>query len=185
MRVSMLIAALVVALASTLTACNAPAGVDDPPRAATPTASASSTTPDPSSTPATPSAARRSPGQSVVGTVVRFTTDTETLDVTIGEDSPATRDFLSLLPLTTTVEEFNGREKIADLPRELDYEGSSGSDPEDGDLIYFIPWGSIGFYYDTSGIGYSDQTLHLGTYDATPEQLARFEGQPTTVEIID
>jgi hypothetical protein len=31
--------------------------------------------------------------------------------VTIGEDSPATRNFLGMLPLTLTLKEFNGREK--------------------------------------------------------------------------
>lgn len=72
----------------------------------------------------------RQSSKSVVGTVVRFSAGTETVDVTIGEDSPATRDFLRMLPLTLTLEEFNGREKIADLPRELNYEGSPGSDPE-------------------------------------------------------
>jgi len=31
-----------------------------------------------------------------VGTVVRFTSANTSVDVTIGEDSPATRDFLSM-----------------------------------------------------------------------------------------
>ncbi|GAA3868348.1 cyclophilin-like fold protein [Streptomyces sedi] len=51
------------------------------------------------------------------------------MDVTIGEDSPASRDFLDMLPLSLTPEKFNGREKIAYLERELDHEGSPGSDP--------------------------------------------------------
>ncbi|MGF4044731.1 cyclophilin-like fold protein [Paenarthrobacter nitroguajacolicus] len=120
---------------------------------------------------------------SVVGTVVRFSAGSVSLDVTIGEDNPATRDFLSMLPLTLTMEEFAGKEKIADLPRPLDYEGSPGSDPQDGDLIYFVPWGNLGFYYNTSGIGFSDQTIHLGRYNATPDELARFEGQEVRVEV--
>ena len=118
-----------------------------------------------------------------VGTVVRFSTGSASLDVTIGEDNPATRDFLSMLPLTLTMEEFAGREKIADLPRALHHEGSPGSDPEDGDLIYFVPWGNLGFYYDASGIGFSDQTIHVGRYNATREELARFEGQEVRVEV--
>lgn len=39
---------------------------------------------------------------------------------------------------------------------------SPGTDPENGDLIYFTPWGNIGFYYDADGIGYSDQTCTSG-----------------------
>lgn len=51
-------------------------------------------------------------------------------------------------------------------------------------LIYYTPWQNLGFYYNTSGIGHSDQTIHIGRYDATAEKLARFEGQKTTVEIV-
>ena len=69
------------------------------------------------------------------------------------------------------------------LPRKLKYRGSRGSDPEDGDLIYFVPWGNLGFYYNAAGIGYSDQTIHLGTYQASPEKLEQLEGQSITVEV--
>jgi hypothetical protein len=120
----------------------------------------------------------------VVGTVVRFTADSTSVDLTIGEDNPTVRDFLSMLPLTMTLEEYAGREKIGYFERRLATEGSPGSDPEDGDLIYFIPWGNIGFYYNTSGIGYSDQTVHIGTYNASLEELERLEGQPVRVEIV-
>lgn len=155
--------------------------------AQTPSAPVAASTPTPSSTPATPTAPA-TPDQSapteVVGTVVRFTSDRTSVDVTIGEDSPAVRDFLSMLPLELTVEEFAGAEKIAYLPRELNYEGSPGSDPEDGDLIYYTSWGNLGFYYDTSGVGYSDATLHLGTYSADEQQLSLLEGSPVTIAIV-
>jgi hypothetical protein len=120
-----------------------------------------------------------------VGTVVRFTSTNASVDVTIGEDNPATRDFLSMLPLTIGVEEYAGREKISYLPRELNHAGSPGSDPEDGDLIYFTPWGNLGFYYDTSGIDYSDQTLHIGTYNAPLDQLTLLEGDNVTVQVVE
>jgi hypothetical protein len=120
----------------------------------------------------------------IVGTTVRFSSNTTSVNVTIGEDNPAVRDFLSMLPLTLTVEEFAGREKISYLPRELSHGGSPGSDPESGDLIYFIPWGNLGFYYNAEGIGYSDDTIHLGTYDAPLDQLERLEGE-VNVEVTD
>jgi hypothetical protein len=121
----------------------------------------------------------------VVGTVVRFTSATTSVDVTIGEDSQATRDFLSMLPLTISVEEYTGREKISYLPRELNHEGSPGSDPENGDLIYFTPWGNLGFYYNSAGIDYSDQTLHIGTYNASLDQLTQLEGENVTVQVVE
>ncbi len=121
----------------------------------------------------------------IEGAVVRFTAGDTHIDVTLDADNPTTRDFLSMLPLTLSFEEFNGREKISYLPRELDTAGSPGSDPEDGDLIYYTPWGNLGFYYNTAGIGFSDQTIHLGTYDATPEQLTLLERSDIRVGIIE
>ncbi|WP_323132267.1 cyclophilin-like fold protein [Kineococcus indalonis] len=120
----------------------------------------------------------------MVGTVVRFTSPRTSVDVTIGQDSPASRDLLSMLPLTLPVQDLAGREKISYLPRELQHAGTPGSDPEDGDLIYFTPWGNLGFYYDASGIGYSDDTLHLGTYEAAIEQLEVLEGEAVRVEVV-
>lgn len=122
--------------------------------------------------------------QSVEGTVVRFTGGAS-VDVTIGADNATTRDFLSMLPLTLSFKEFNGREKIAYLPRKLETAGTSGSDPEDGDLIYFVPWGNLAFYYNTVGIGYSDQTVNIGTYNATMEKLERLENGEVTIEVVD
>jgi hypothetical protein len=136
------------------------------------------TSPQPTTTSADSDARR------IAGSTVRFSSDTTSVHVTIGEDNPAVRDFLSMLPLTITVEEFAGREKISYLPRELRHRGSPGSDPESGDLIYFVPWGNLGFYYNAEGIGYSDDTIHLGTYDAPLDQLERLEGE-VTVEVID
>lgn len=139
-----------------------------------------------SSTPGEPEPAASAPApvDGPVGTVVRFTSARTSVDVTIGQDSPATRDLLSMLPLTLSVEDLSDREKISDLPRELDHAGSPGSDPEDGDLIYFTPWGNLGFYYDASGIEYADNTLHLGTYEATVEQLDLLEGGPVQVDVV-
>lgn len=177
-RLGLLHAALGVLVIAAVTACaptpnTAPA--DPPVPSATPV---TPTTEEP------PSAAPSEEPAPIVGTVVRFTSDRTSVDVTIGEDSPGVRDFLTLLPTQLTVEEFNGKEKISYLPRELNYEGSPGSDPEDGDLIYFTPWGNLGFYYDASGIDYSDATLHIGTYTATEEQLSLLEGA-VTVHIVD
>jgi hypothetical protein len=114
---------------------------------------------------------------------VRFASGDVAVDVTITADNATTRDFLSLLPLTMTFEDFNDREKISYLPRELDTAGSPGHDPDDGDLIYFVPWGNLGFYYNTDGIGFSDQVIHIGTFDATLDQLERLDTGNVTVEV--
>lgn len=157
-----------------------------PPQAETGETSGAQPAPDPSAAGATPDAsAQDAPAQdAVVGTVVRFASDSASVDVTIDQDTPAVRDFLALLPLEVEFEDLGGREKIAYLPRALDVGSSPGSDPEDGDLIYYTPWGNLGFYYDASGIGYSDATVHIGTYEATADELALLEGSQVTIEIV-
>ncbi len=51
--------------------------------------------------------------ESMLEIIVRFSTGLTSVDVTIDADNPAVRDFLAMLPLTLTVEEFAGREKLA------------------------------------------------------------------------
>ncbi|MBL7497747.1 hypothetical protein I6A84_20190 [Frankia sp. CNm7] len=184
MRPKAFAAALGLAALVALAACGSPAGETRGDGESSPTAQpGESVTP-----PASPSSAAAGGAggdvDQVVGTVVRFSSRATSVDVTIDEDNPAARDFLSMLPLTLTIEEFTGREKISYLPRELEYRDSPGSDPEDGDLIYYIPWGNLGFYYNTAGVGYSAQTVHLGTYDASLEQLELLEGEGITVEVV-
>jgi hypothetical protein len=161
----------------TLVACTAP--TDSESRATT-------TRPTSTSTP-TPKVSSAMPEPEITeseATTVRFISGNTSVDVAIPPNNPTARDFLSMLPLTLSVEEFAGREKIGTLPRKLKTAGFPGSEPENGDLIYFIPWGNVGFYYNTDGIGYSDQTVHLGTYKATPDQLARLEGSNVTIEVV-
>jgi hypothetical protein len=40
------------------------------------------------------------------------------------DDNAASRDFISLLPLTLTLEDYNGTEKISDLPKRLSTDGA-------------------------------------------------------------
>ena len=110
----------------------------------------------------------------VEGAVVRFSTPEASVDVTISADNAATRGFLSMLPLTLSFSDFSGREKVADLPRGLDRNGVPGSDPEDGDLISYIPWSNLAFYYDASGIGFDENVVRLGTTAATLPELEQY-----------
>ena len=121
----------------------------------------------------------------VEGAVVRFATADTAVEVTIGADNPTTRAFVDSLPLTLELEEFQGREKIAYLPDELPTTGVPGSDPEDGDLIYYAPWGNLGFYYNAAGVGHDDSVIHLGTFTASEPDLAALENSTVTVERAD
>ncbi|MDD0857828.1 cyclophilin-like fold protein [Arthrobacter alpinus] len=88
-----------------------------------------------------------------------------------------------MLPLTIPVEEFAGKEKLGALP------GSwrrrvPRLRPRRRRSHLLHPVGNLGFYYNADGIGYSDQTIHLGTYNATVAQLAQLEGGAISVEIV-
>jgi hypothetical protein len=134
--------------------------------------------------PASAAVAIPGPASAAVATV-RFTAGDTTVDVTIDGDSPAVREFLQMLPLRLPFEEFAGREKVGYLPRKLDTSDSPGSDPEDGDLIYFAPWGNLGFYYNAAGIGHDDDVIHLGRYTATEQQLRGLENGEVTIAVVD
>jgi hypothetical protein len=115
---------------------------------------------------------------------VRFSGDGVHVDVTIRSNHPTTRDFLSMLPLRLRLEEFAGKEKISYLPRKLRTKGSPGSDPENGDLIYYAPWGNLGFCYDASEIGFSRDTINLGSYRASAKRLARLQRGRVAVRVL-
>ena len=55
-------------------------------------------------------------------------------------DSKAARDFAAMLPLTLTLQDYNGTEKISDLPRRLSREGApDGLEPSAGDVVFYPP----------------------------------------------
>jgi hypothetical protein len=81
------------------------------------------------------------------------------------EDNAASRDFLALLPLTLTLEDYNGTEKIADLPRRLSTKGApDGVRPSVGDLAYYAPWGNLAIFY--KDFGYSRGLVRLGRIES-------------------
>ena len=84
------------------------------------------------------------------------------------DDNQASRDFLEMLPLTLTFEDFNSTEKIATLPNELSTEGQpSGYTPEIGDFAYYAPWGNISVFY--KDFRYSNSLYKLGTIESGTE----------------
>jgi hypothetical protein len=116
-------------------------------------------------------------------TRVRFSTEEVEVIVRVA-DNPTSRDFVSKLPLTLTFEDFAGQEKISYLPERLATDGSSGSSPSDGDLIYYKPWGNIGFFY-TAGGGHDDNVIPIGTVESGMEHLTRLDQGPVNVEVIE
>src|SRR3954463_14664882 len=70
----------------------------------------------------------------------KLTVDGTELTGTLDE-GPAARDFATLLPLTVELADFNGRERVADLPRPLDLDGEpAGTSAGPGDIADYAPW---------------------------------------------
>lgn len=87
-------------------------------------------------------------------------------------DSKAAQDFANLLPLTLTLQDYNGTEKISDLPRKLSREGApAGYQPSAGDIAFYAPWGNLAVFY--RGFSYSPGLVRLGHVDAGVETLGR------------
>lgn len=153
--------------------------------AQTPAQSTTPTQPDtsPQSTTATPNGPA---GEDQVNvTRLRFSTGDAEIVVRVA-DNPTSRDFVSKLPLSLTFEEFAGREKISYLPEELTTEGSPGAAARNGDLIYYVPWGNLGFFYnaDPNG-GTSDDVIAIGTVESGLDQLNQLEQGQVTAEVIE
>ena len=87
------------------------------------------------------------------------------------EDNVASREFLEMLPLTLTFEDFNNTEKIANIPSKLNVDGlPSGYTPSIGELAYYAPWGNISVFYED--FRYSNSLYKLGTLESGTEIFA-------------
>ena len=62
-------------------------------------------------------------------------------------DSETTRDFVSLLPLTLTMNDLFGREKFGHLPRAISTEAKRTRTYEVGDVAYWSPGPDVAIYY--------------------------------------
>lgn len=114
-----------------------------------------------------PSAATRQEASPVK---IRLQLEDRTLTATL-EESEAAREFLSLLPLTLMLADYNSTEKIADLPRRLSTKGApEGIDPDVGDLAYYAPWGNLAIFY--RDFGYSKGLVRLGRLVSGVEALS-------------
>jgi hypothetical protein len=85
-------------------------------------------------------------------------------------DNATARDFVDLLPLTITLEDYSRTEKIYYLPKKLSTVGSpSGIDPAIGDITYYAPWGNLAIFY--KNFGYSNGLIKLGHIESGGESL--------------
>jgi hypothetical protein len=90
----------------------------------------------------TATAASAAPTRHQQAKTMKIRIDVDGTSVTAtSDDTAAAKDFVSLLPLTLTLEDYNRTEKINDLPKKLSTLGApEGVDPSRGDIAYYAPW---------------------------------------------
>jgi hypothetical protein len=99
-------------------------------------------------------------------------------------DNKTAQDFVSLLPLTLTLEDYAGTEKISYLPQKLSTnDAPPGSDPAIGDITYYAPWGHLAIFY--RDYGYASGLVILGKIDNGTESLSVPGSVRVTIELID
>jgi hypothetical protein len=94
------------------------------------------------------------------------------------------RDFVSLLPLTLTLEDYNRTEKISDLPKKLSTHGApAGVDPSRGDIAYYAPWGNLAIFY--KDFPYSRGLVKLGRIDSGIGMFEQSRALKVTMRRVD
>lgn len=94
-------------------------------------------------------------------------------------DSEAARDFVAMLPLTLTLEDYASTEKIAYLPRKLSTAGApAGHTPMAGDIAYYASWGNLAIFH--KDFRYSEGLINLGRIESGAEAL-KVKGARTAV----
>lgn len=116
------------------------------------------------------------------GVKIRLSVEDKAITATL-IDCKTTRDFIALLPLTLTLEDYAGTEKISNMPKRLSTEGApSGSDPSVGDIAYYAPWGNLAIFY--KDFGYSSGLVILGKIDGGMENFRVPGPVNVTIELV-
>jgi len=111
---------------------------------------------------------------------IRAVVDGQAIQATL-LDSPTSRDFYSLLPMTITLEDYASTEKIAYMPRKLSTAGApDGVDPAVGDIAYYAPWGNVAIFYRDAG--YAKGLIKLGSLDSGIEIVRARGALKVTIE---
>lgn len=99
-------------------------------------------------------------------------------------DNATAKDFISLLPMTLTLDDYAGTEKISYLSRKLNTQGApSGSDPDVGDITYYSPWGNLAIFY--KDFSYSVGLVKLGKIDGDMGIFNASQRLNATFELIE
>lgn len=120
----------------------------------------------------------------VAGTAVRIRVHGDVLPAAL-RDNAASRSLLDQLPLSVTLADYAGQEKVAELPRPLSTAGMPpGDSAEPLDIGYYAPGDVLVLYY--ARVGYFRGITRIGTIDSSVEALRAIpDGSVATIEVAD
>lgn len=120
---------------------------------------------------ATPRASTRAATKEATGVKIRLRVENKMITATL-IDNKTTRDFISLLPLTLTMNDLFRREKYAHLPRAISEEGKRTHTYEVGDVAYWPPGPDVAIFYHHDGQNIPDPgVIVIGKIDSGVEAL--------------
>jgi hypothetical protein len=115
---------------------------------------------------------------------IRITVNGKAMTATL-IDSATMRDFVSLLPLTLTMNDLFSREKFGHLPRALSEGGHRARSYAVGDVIYWSPGPDVAMFYRHDGQAIpSPGIIVLGKVDSGAEVLSVPGSVTVTIEPI-
>lgn len=90
------------------------------------------------------------------------------------QDNPTSQSLLHQLPVTVTLDDFAGAEKIAYLPQKLSTEGAPrGYDPVVGDFTCYGPWGNVAIFYGDQP--YAAGLIPMGSFETGLDLIAAID----------
>ncbi len=100
-------------------------------------------------------------------------------------DSKTTQDFVSLLPLTLTMNDLFGREKYSHLPRAISTEGNRTHTFQVGEIAYWSPGPDVAIFYRHDGPEIPDPgIIVIGKIDSGAEALNIPGALTVTIELM-
>jgi len=116
---------------------------------------------------------------------IRLRIDNKVLTAALADNKTA-RDFVSLLPLTLTMNDLFGREKFGHLPRAISEEGKRTHTYEIGEIAYWSPGPDVAIYYRNDGEKIPDPgIIVIGKIDSGVEALNVPGSAKVTIEPIE
>lgn len=100
------------------------------------------------------------------------------------DDTPAARDFASMLPLTLTFSDYHEIEKVADLGKGLESSGMpSAYEPKAGDITQYAPWQNLALFLKP--FQKSSGLVRLGQFDGDYQALAQEGNFDVTISVAE